>query len=42
MADASMQVVLTTANVLRFAVRMWGGFGQLLQKVTVLTQWLWV
>ena len=24
MADASMQVVLTTANVLRFAVRMSG------------------
>ena len=26
------QVVLTTANVLRFAVRMSGGLGQLLQK----------
>ncbi|CAE7837580.1 unnamed protein product [Symbiodinium sp. CCMP2592] len=31
-ASEGKQVVLTTANVLRFAVRMSGGFGQLLQK----------
>ncbi|CAE6940592.1 unnamed protein product, partial [Symbiodinium sp. KB8] len=31
-ASPGKQVVLTTANVLRFAVRMSGGLGQLLQK----------